>query len=87
MDLAIVIAILVFVVLGVIIGVVALLNRGKQLKCPECAHVFNAPVMEQKLSGLGWTFPYMGTVKCPKCGHSRARRDYNKVEPQTQNTQ
>jgi endogenous inhibitor of DNA gyrase (YacG/DUF329 family) len=81
MDLVIVIVVLTFVILGAVIGVVALLNRGKRLMCPECAHVFNAPVMEQKLMGFGWTFPFMGTVKCPKCGNSRARRDYNKVEP------
>ena len=80
MNWTIVIVGLTFVIFVAIIGVVALLGRGKQLKCPDCNHVFNAPVMEVKSSGLGWALPYMGRVKCPKCGNQRSRRDYSKVE-------
>jgi len=80
MNWIIVISVLPLVVLVVVVVVVALLSRGKQLKCPECEHVFNAPVMEEKISGLGWTLPYMGRVKCPKCDNKRSRRDYNTVK-------
>jgi ssDNA-binding Zn-finger/Zn-ribbon topoisomerase 1 len=82
MNLGTVIAIITFVVIGVIIVVGALLSRGKQLRCPDCEHVFNAPIMEEKWSGLGWTLPYMGIIRCTKCGNKRSRRDYNKVEQQ-----
>lgn len=54
-------------------------GRGKKLKCPECGNVFPAPAFDNKRTGLGWTFPYTGVVKCPKCGQSRARRDYQKA--------
>ncbi|MCL1976877.1 MAG: zinc-ribbon domain-containing protein [Candidatus Bathyarchaeota archaeon] len=80
MNWTIVIVVLTLSIFVAIIGVVALLNRGKQLKCPDCNQVFNAPVMEEKLSGLGFTFPYTGVVKCPKCGNKRSRRDYKKPE-------
>jgi len=63
-----------------IICVAALLSRGKQLNVQRCNHVFNAPVMDEKLIGYGWNFPYTGKVKCPKCGNKRSRRSYNKVE-------
>jgi uncharacterized C2H2 Zn-finger protein len=69
----------VVIILVVIWGVLALLTRGKMLKCPDCGTVFASPAMDQKRSGLGWTFPYTGTVKCPKCGESRPRRDYQKA--------
>jgi len=82
MNWIIILSVLPLVILVVVVVVVALLSRSKQLKCPECEHVFNAPIMEEKISGLGWTFPYMGRVKCPKCGNKRSRRDYNKVERQ-----
>jgi len=72
MNWIIILSVLPLVVLVVVVVVVALLSRGKQLKCPDCEHVFYAPVMEEKLSGLGWTFPYMGSVKCPKCGNKRS---------------
>jgi predicted Zn finger-like uncharacterized protein len=63
----------------VIVGVgFTLAVRGKQLKCPECGTIFKAPIVDNKVSGLGWTFPYTGRVKCPKCGQSRSRRDYLK---------
>jgi ssDNA-binding Zn-finger/Zn-ribbon topoisomerase 1 len=76
-------SVLVIVVFVVIIAVGVLLSRGKQLKCPDCEHVFNAPIMEEKTMGFGLTFPYLGTVRCPKCGNKRSRRDYIKVEQQT----
>jgi uncharacterized C2H2 Zn-finger protein len=79
-NLSLIIAIGVPLIIVVIIAIGVLLNRGKQLKCPDCDYVFNAPVMEQKITGLGLTFPYMGTIKCPKCNVKRSRRDYNKVE-------
>jgi uncharacterized C2H2 Zn-finger protein len=58
---------------------VALAGRAKMLKCPDCGTVFAAPAMDLKRSGLGWTIPYLGVVKCPKCGESRSRRDYQKA--------
>jgi uncharacterized C2H2 Zn-finger protein len=82
MNLAIVSCIIIFVVLVIIFAVGVLLSRGKQLKCPDCNRVFNAPFMEEKRWGGGWTFPFMGAVKCPKCGNRRSRRDYIKVEEQ-----
>jgi len=66
--------------------VVALAGRGKQLKSPDCGTVFAAPAMDVKRSGGGWTFPYLGKVKCPKCGESRSRRDYQKAPPASQTT-
>ena len=59
-----------------------LVGKGKRLKCPSCGTVFTAPAMDLKRTGLGWTFPYLGRVKCPECGKSRSRRDYQKSEPQ-----
>jgi predicted RNA-binding Zn-ribbon protein involved in translation (DUF1610 family) len=65
----------------IIVALVAVLvaGKGKQLKCPDCGTVFSPPAMDQKRSGLGWTLPFMGNVKCPTCGESRGRRDYQKV--------
>jgi uncharacterized C2H2 Zn-finger protein len=60
--------------------VVAFAGRRKMLKCPDCGTVFNAPALDKKRSGLGWTIPYLGVVKCPKCGQSRGRRDYQTVK-------
>jgi uncharacterized C2H2 Zn-finger protein len=69
-----------------IIFVAASLLAGRQmLKCPECGNVFRSPRVETKRSGLGWTLPYMGKIKCPKCGESRGRRDYQKA-PRTSPT-
>ncbi|MCL2476273.1 hypothetical protein [Candidatus Bathycorpusculum sp.] len=82
MNPVLIIVTVIIVVLVLIIVLAAVLNRGKQLKCPDCEHVFNAPIMEEKISGLGWTFPYAGRIKCPKCGKNRSRRDYNKPEQQ-----
>jgi predicted RNA-binding Zn-ribbon protein involved in translation (DUF1610 family) len=82
MNPVLIIVTVIIVILVLIIVLAAVLNRGKQLKCPDCEHVFNAPIMEEKISGLGWTFPYAGRIKCPKCGKSRSRRDYNKPEQQ-----
>lgn len=73
--------------IAVIVVVAVLLSlsvRGKKLKCPECGTVFSAPLVDQKISGLGWTFPYTGRVKCPKCGESRSRRDYLKPTAPTE---
>jgi predicted RNA-binding Zn-ribbon protein involved in translation (DUF1610 family) len=66
------IAVIAFVALGVA-------TRRKKLKCPDCGTVFPAPAVDLKRSGLGWTFPYTGVVKCPKCGETRGRRDYQKA--------
>lgn len=74
-----IIPIAVVVVVVVVILVVAVAGRGKKLKCPECGNVFKAPATDNKLTGLGWTLPYLGTIKCRKCGQSRSRRDYLKV--------
>jgi uncharacterized C2H2 Zn-finger protein len=64
--------------------IVAFAGRGKMLKCPECGNVFVPPYMDMKRSGIGWTLPYLGKVKCPKCGQSRSRRDYKKGPPISQ---
>ncbi len=76
-EIAVVVPTLVIVVAVVLVG---LAGRNKKLKCPECGTVFSAPAMDNKRSGLGWTLPYMGSVKCPKCGEGRPRRDYRKAE-------
>ncbi|HYW85027.1 MAG TPA: hypothetical protein VFB30_17330 [Spirochaetia bacterium] len=73
-------------VIVVAIAAVALAGRGKMLKCPDCGTVFAAPAIDVKRSGMGWTLPYMGKVKCPKCGESRSRRDYQKAPPASQTT-
>ncbi len=75
---------LVVVIVAILAVALALAGRGKRLKCPDCGTVFAAPAMDNKRSGLGWTLPYTGTVKCPKCGESRSRRDYQKAPPPTQ---
>ncbi|HVB95495.1 MAG TPA: hypothetical protein VND41_02700 [Nitrososphaerales archaeon] len=68
----------------VAIVAVALAGRGMRLKCPDCGTVFSAPAVDTKRSGIGLTLPYMGKVKCPKCGESRSRRDYQRAPPQPQ---
>jgi uncharacterized C2H2 Zn-finger protein len=60
--------------------VILLAGRTKKLKCPDCGTVFNAPSFDNKRFGLGWTLPYLGVVKCPRCGQKRSRRDYQKVK-------
>lgn len=55
-------------------------GRSKMLKCPNCGTVFPPPAFDNKRSGVGWTLPHMGSVKCPKCGESRGRRDYQKIK-------
>ncbi len=60
--------------------IIMLSGRNRKLRCPDCETVFNAPAMDNKRSGMGWTLPYMGAVKCPKCGETRGRRDYQKVK-------
>lgn len=67
-------------IIVIVFSIGALLSRGKQLKCPDCEYIFNAPNLEEKWTGLGWTLPYMGVIRCPECGKKRSRRDYNKVE-------
>ena len=71
-----VIVLLAFVI---IIVAVALLNRGKRLKCPKCGQVFKAPMMDDKFV-VGVTLPYLGQVKCPHCGTARSRVEYEKVK-------
>jgi predicted RNA-binding Zn-ribbon protein involved in translation (DUF1610 family) len=74
--------ILIYVVLGILVVLVALflglalLVRGKWLKCPDCGEVFKAPMVDQRFSGVGLNPPYLGRVKCPKCGQMRSRRSY-----------
>lgn len=70
---------IVVTVLVVIVVAAALLNRGKQLKCPKCGQVFKSPMMDDKTLGAGWTLPYLGTVRCPHCGAELSRREYDKV--------
>jgi len=72
------------IIVVAVVGIVALVGRGTKLKCPDCGTVFSAPLMDNKFSGLGWTLPYTGRVKCPNCGESRSRRDYQKVRASSQ---
>lgn len=59
---------------------IMLAGRKKMLECPECGNVFAAPALDNKRSGSGRTLPYLGQLKCPKCGRSRGRRDYKTVK-------
>jgi predicted RNA-binding Zn-ribbon protein involved in translation (DUF1610 family) len=58
---------------------IMLAGRTKMLRCPECGNAFAAPTLDNKSSGSGRTLPYLGKVKCPKCGQSRGRRGYQTV--------
>jgi uncharacterized C2H2 Zn-finger protein len=78
----IVIALSPLVVIVAAVAILALAGRGRALKCPDCGTVFASPAMDLKRSGLGWTLPYTGVVKCPKCGQTRGRRDYQKAPSQ-----
>lgn len=72
-----------FLPLGLIVFsavVIFLAGRTRWLKCPSCGNVFKAPSVDNRRPATGWTLPYMGTVKCPKCGESRPRRDYQTVK-------
>jgi predicted RNA-binding Zn-ribbon protein involved in translation (DUF1610 family) len=74
---------IVLTIIGAIIIIsvaLTLQNRGTKLRCPECSEVFNTPMMDQKISGLGWTLPYIGQVACPKCGAKRSRKSYEKIK-------
>jgi uncharacterized C2H2 Zn-finger protein len=64
----------------VLVAVVLVFAGRRKLRCPNCGNVFSAPSMDNKNSGLGLTLPFMGKVKCPKCGESRPRRDYQKPD-------
>ncbi|MGH9918802.1 MAG: hypothetical protein ACRD6W_08050 [Nitrososphaerales archaeon] len=61
-------------------AIIMLAGRTKMLKCPECGSVFAAPAFDNRRSGSGWTLPYLGKLRCPKCGQSRGRRDYQTVK-------
>ncbi|MDA4114929.1 MAG: hypothetical protein OK442_00065 [Thaumarchaeota archaeon] len=68
-------------ILIVLAGIMIMLaGRKKMLKCPECGNVFAAPAFDSKRSGSGWTLPYLGQLKCSKCGQSRGRRDYKTLK-------
>ncbi|MDR2707621.1 MAG: hypothetical protein LBB87_02585 [Nitrososphaerota archaeon] len=84
MDPIIIIISSTFAIIATLIAIGVILSHGKQLKCPDCERIFNAPIMEEKYTGFGWTLPYMGNITCPKCGNKRSRRDFNKVEKQTE---
>lgn len=79
----IIIPVVIAIVTLVPIAVIALLNRGKRLKCPNCANTFKAPLMDEKMLGVGWTFPYMGNVECPHCHAMHSRRGYKTVKKET----
>ncbi len=66
------IIIVIFLALG-------LVSRGKKLKCPECGTVFPAPMVDEKRTVGGFTFPYTGQLTCPKCGAKHSRSDFRKA--------
>jgi len=72
-------AVVLIAILVVLYLVLPLLARGKWLKCPQCGEVFKAPMVDQRRTGIGVNPPYLGRVKCPKCGQMRSRRDYQSV--------
>jgi predicted RNA-binding Zn-ribbon protein involved in translation (DUF1610 family) len=74
------------VVIVAVFVVPMLYARGKWLKCPDCGEVFKAPATDQRSLGVGVSPPYLGKVKCPKCGQVRSRRDYIKASPPQQGT-
>jgi hypothetical protein len=72
--------VIIAIVVAVPVGVSVALNRGKRFKCPNCGKVFKAPLFDEKMLGVGWTFPYLGNVECPHCHTTRSRRAYGKVK-------
>jgi len=48
----------------------------KMLKCPKCGFVFKAPLMDKKIFGYGWTFPYLGVIECPNYHYTAPRKDF-----------
>ena len=52
----------------------------KTVICPTCGKVFHLPVMDLKMMGFGFTFPYMGMVECPQCHNKAGRRKYKLSE-------
>jgi len=63
----------------VIAAILVVFGGTKRLKCPHCGTVFDSPFLDTNKAGTGWTLPRLGTIKCPKCGESRARRGYPKA--------
>lgn len=52
----------------------------KYLECPKCGFVFKAPAMDLKYTGIGWTVPGLGLVKCPECKEKDRRKKYKQVQ-------
>ena len=48
----------------------------KMLKCPKCGYVFKAPLLDRKITGLGWTLPHLGVISCPKCKYTAPRKEF-----------
>lgn len=46
----------------------------KFIKCPECGHVFKRPVVDRKFTGLGFSPPGMGVLRCPECKFEKRRK-------------
>jgi len=70
------------ILVGAFVALVAT-ARGKKLKCPNCGSVFVSPAFDEKVLGVGFTFPYGGKVTCPVCKTSRSRRGYARVPQDT----
>jgi DNA-directed RNA polymerase subunit RPC12/RpoP len=80
MAIFLVIMILIFAVFVVLVLFSVLASRNTELKCPNCSATFQAPISDQKITDLGFTFPNIGVVACPKCGEKRHRKDYEKIK-------
>ncbi len=51
-----------------------------KIVCPKCNFVFDRPRMDLKITGLGWTFPGLGVIKCPNCGYKAPRDEFSVAE-------
>ena len=57
-------------------GALVFKTTKKMLKCPKCGFVFKAPLMDKKIFGYGWTFPYLGVIECPNYHYTAPRKDF-----------
>ncbi len=51
----------------------------KFLKCPKCGQGFKAPKMDLKFTGLGYSIPGLGVIKCPDCDYRDRRKRFIEI--------